>query len=179
MEEKDFVDLAELDMKTPTYEEWLELGAKKTADDVLRNWDYTFFGYSFAHSNDYDRSGYIYEVEPADLAGYLESCSYMRPLEMICTGAKFATYQSGCGWNFETLENVVGRELENEFGHIIYRFNQDVLKKAGISEEDFVVDYIEDLNDWENRYDYLGNLVYSYKIDEALSLLGLTPEEDE
>lgn len=170
------IDLEDLNLAVPTYEDWLkEGGEKQKADKFITEYakKYQLYKLCDADQTEYDYSGYLVEAESAEFADVFEESLINGPLGNIYTGNKHATYVSGCGWYYETLGNVISNELRDDFGHVLYQHNEEKFKAAGMTEDDFTSgDYNLEISEHSESWEYPHKLIESYTTADVLKLLG-------
>lgn len=169
------IDLEDLNLAVPTYEDWLkEGGEKQKADKFITEYakKYQLYKLCDADQTEYDYSGYLVKAEPAEFTEIFKKSLRYEPLGAIYTGNKHATYVSGCGWYYETLADVISNELGDDFGHVLYQHNKKNFKDAGMTEDDFTCgDYNLEISEISESWEYPHKLIESYSASEVLKLL--------
>lgn len=169
------IDLEDLNLTVPTYEDWLkEGGEKQKADAVITTYvkKYQLYKLCDADSTEYDHSGDLVEAELNEFADVFEESLINGALGNIYTGNKHATYVSGCGWYYETLGDVISNELRDDFGHVLYQHNEEKFKAAGMTEDDFMFgDFNLEISEYSESWEYPHKLIESYSASEVLKLL--------
>lgn len=165
------IELEDLDLEVPTYEDWLkEGGEKKKADELIAKYaqKYQLYKLCDADSTEYDNSGDRVEAEPAEFAEIFKKSLKYGSLEAIYTGNKHATHVSGCGWYYESLADVISNELSDDFGHILFCVNVEKFKAAGMTEDDFTSgDYNLEISEFSESWEYPHKLIESYSASEV------------